>query len=253
LDASLEKVLPGVHQWHKITNESISRLTTNVNDLKSELKGEMENLFSTVVASKEDSKVELAKVHMAIALQLMQGGVGEVNADNISQLSNLSRTMAQPTMRSSDTTSTIITTDTPAGTSEDVGSIEPAALEVNKFFRMKAKHSSLTGLMKEWLGLGEFADPLGGIQGRIDKYKSTTKWRKQCMIHPQHFSRTMRSVKAVEEFARQQGIDKMSAALELEEAFSTCDKSVAAFVLWTQSSGLIAKRSSRGKTSGSKQ
>jgi hypothetical protein len=60
-----------------------------VNDLQNELKCEMENLFSTVVASKEDRKVEVAKVHIAIALQLMQGGVGEVNADNISQLSNL--------------------------------------------------------------------------------------------------------------------------------------------------------------------
>jgi hypothetical protein len=68
-----------------------------VNDLKSELKGEMENLFSTVVASNEDSKVELAKVHMAIALESMKGGVGEVNADNISQLSKLSLTMAQLT------------------------------------------------------------------------------------------------------------------------------------------------------------
>jgi hypothetical protein len=136
-------------------------------------------------------------------------------------------------MRSPETTTTIITTDTPAGTSTYVDSIEPAALfEVNNFFRMKAKHSSLTGLMKEWFGLVEYADPLGGIQCRIDKCKSTTKWRKQCMIHPQHFSRTRRSVKAVEEFARQHGIDKMSAALKLEGAFSTCDKSVDGFVLW---------------------
>jgi DnaJ-domain-containing protein 1 len=180
--------------------------------MKSEMKGEMENIFSTLVTAKEDTKLDLAKVHMSIALQLMQGGVGDVNAVNTDSISNLLLTSPQPTtMRSPETTAVTTTTVTP--TTED-----PSTLDVNRLFRMKAKHSSLTNVLKEWYGLDEFADELGGIQGRIDLFKSTSNWRKKSMIHPQHFSRTMRTVKAVEEFAKvgeiAQQLDKASSNLE---------------------------------------
>ena len=237
LDASLEKVLPGVHQWHQVTNDSITSLSRNVNDLKSEIKGDMENLFSTMVTTKEDTKMDLAKVHMSIAMQLMQGGLGEVNSaiSNNSQLSNLLLTSPQPTVPSP-----TATTITPP---EDTG--DPADLDGNRLFRMKIKHSSLTGVIKEWYGLDEFADDFGGIQGRIDKYKSTTKWRKHCMIHPQHFSRTMRTVRAVEAYAKEESIDTIAAANELEDQFSRCDRSVAAFVSWAQGRGILPRRASR--------
>ena len=238
LDANLEKVMPGVHQWHQATNDSINSLSRNVSDLKGELKGELDNLYGTLVTAKEDTKLDLAKVHMAIALQLMQGGVGDVNTVNMQSMSNLLLTSPQPTMRSPETTTTAATTVTP--TTQD-----PADLDINRLFRMKPKHSSLIGVLKEWYGLDEFADELGGIQGRIDMYKSTTKWRKHCMIHPQHFSRTMRTVRAVEEFARKEGVDRMAAAAHLEEDFAKCEKSVAAFVTLAQSHGLLSKRSSR--------
>ena len=236
LDASLEKVMPGVHQWHQVTNDSINGLSRNMIDFKSELKGEMENLFSTLITTKEDTKMDLAKVHMSIAMQLMQGGVGEVNsASQSNEMSNLLLTSPQPTMRS------------PQGTtiSPDDTTVDPAELDANRLFRMKPKHSSLMGVIKEWYGLDEFADGFGGVQGRIDRYKSTTKWRKNCMIHPQHFSRTMRTVKAVEVYAKQEHIDNIAAAEQLEEQFAKCDKGVAAFVAWAQGYGLLPKRASR--------
>ena len=55
LDANLEKVMPGVHQWHQVTNDSINNLSRAVADFKGELKGEMENLYSTVLTTKEDT------------------------------------------------------------------------------------------------------------------------------------------------------------------------------------------------------
>lgn len=36
LDANLEKVLPGVHQWHRATHQELSRVTTELRDLKDE-------------------------------------------------------------------------------------------------------------------------------------------------------------------------------------------------------------------------
>ena len=248
LDANLEKVMPGVHQWHQVTNDSINTLSRNVNDLKSELKGDMENLYSTLVTAKEDSKVNLARVHMAIAMQLMNGGLGDVNSVNMNLVDNMLLTMPQPTMTSP--TAATTTTPTTTATTTEQQPEDPAELDINRLFRMKAKHTSLTGVLKEWFGLDEFADEVGGIQGRIDLYKSTTKWRKHCMIHPQHFSRTMRTVKTVEALARQQGVDKMAAAASLEESFSRCDKSVAGFVTWAQNHGLLPKRATRGKSTG---
>ena len=243
LDASLEKVMPGVHQWHQVTNDSINNLSKTVKDFQGEVKGELEHLHSTLLTAKEDSKLDLAKVHMAIALQLMQGGVGDVNSVNMNCISNMLLTMPQPTVR----TSPEATTTSPTTTGDEIA--DPAELDANRLFRMKPKHTSLTGLIKEWFGLNEFADELGGIQGRINKYKSTTKWRKHCMIHPQHFSRTMRCVKAVEEHARKRSIDEMTdAAAELEDKFAACGKSLASFVTWAQCNGLLSKSASRGKS-----
>ena len=246
LDANLEKVLPGVHQWHQVTNDSVNNLSRNVNDLKSELKGELENIYSTLLTVKEDNKMDLARVHMGIAMQLMQGGLGDVNTVSTETVQQMLLTMPQPTMRSPETVTTTITANATENNMPETG--DPADLDVNRLYRMKPKHTSLTGVMKEWFGLEEFADELGGIQGRINMYKSTTKWRKNCMIHPQHFSRTMRTIKAVEAYARQRGIDKMDAAALLEEDFTRCDKSVACFVTYAQGEGLLCKRASRGKS-----
>ena len=247
LDANLEKVMPGVHQWHQITNDSINKLSRAVTDFQGELKGEVENLHSTILTTKEDTKLDLAKVHMAIALQLMQGGVGDVNAVNINAANSMLLTSPQPTKTSPDST---IPPPTTATTVSPISTVDPADLDINRLFRMKPKHTSLTGVLKEWFGLEEFADELGGIQGRIDMYKSTTKWRKHCMIHPQHFSRTMRTVKAIEAFARQECINKVDAAAQLEDQFSKCEKSVAAFVNWAQSHGLLPKRASKKSSGG---
>ena len=211
-------------------------------DLKGELKGEMENLHGTLLTAKEDTRMDLARVHMAIALQLMQGGVGDVTNVNMNSLPNVLLTSPQPTIMSPQATTTTTAT-------EEV-TLDPADVDANRLFRMKPKHTSLTGVIKEWFGVDEFADGHGGIQGRIDKYKSTTKWRKKSMIHPQHFSRTMRTVKAVEALARQKGVDTIAAAAMLEDKFHACEKSLANFVNWAQQDGLIIKRASRGKTGG---
>ena len=254
LDANLEKVMPGVHQWHQVTNDSINNLNKCVKDFQGEVKGELENLLSIIMIAKEDSKHDLARVCMSIAMQLMQGGPGDSNAVNMSNLQNMLLTMPQPTgtrspQASNTTTDPTTVTGAATTTTTQEDSTDPADLDCNRLFRMKPKHTSLSALMKEWFGLDEFYDGHGGIQGRIDKYKSTTKWRKKCMIHPQHFSRTMRTVKAVEEFARQQGIGEMAAAAKLEENFAACEKSSANFVTWAQQQGLLTKRASRGKTS----
>ena len=78
-------------------------------DFQGEIKADLDNLHSTLLTVKEDSKMDLARVHMAIALQLMQGGVGDVNCVNMNAIQNLLLTSPQPTTRSpTDVTTTTI-------------------------------------------------------------------------------------------------------------------------------------------------
>ena len=58
----------------------------------------------------------------------------------------------------------------------------------------------------------------------------------------------MRTVKAVEEYAKRERMDTMSAATELQDKFKLCKRSLANFVIWAQCHGLLTKRASRGKT-----
>ena len=101
--------------------------------------------------------------------------------------------------------------------------------------------------MSEWYGLGEFQDKYGGVDGRIKKYNSTTKWRKKCAIHAMHFSRTQRTVKTIEDYANKESITVDEACVALQPMYESCERSVANFVKLAQTEGLLKTRASRGR------
>ena len=81
---------------------------------------------------------------------------------------------------------------------------------------MKPKHETLLDVVSEWYGLGEFQDQYGGIQDRINRYNSTSKWRKKCAIHKMHFSRTQKTVKTIADFAEKEGTSVEEACMALQ-------------------------------------
>jgi hypothetical protein len=117
----------------------------------------------------------------------------------------------------------------------------------SSLFRMKPKHLILLELVHEWYGTGDWYDGYGGIQGRNSR-KDLKGWRAQCCINQMHYSRTERTVKAINEYATQNGIDKYQAALALQEIYQECKCSVSNFVTWAQSENLLAKKKARGRT-----
>lgn len=240
LDASLEKVMPRVHQWHQITNDSIMNFKNFMTDVHTDLKVHLEMIHGAILSTREDTKLELARMHMSMARQLLKGHVAVP-----ATLMEASRESAECLV-----TQQTNTHDSDATRHEEVANAadnneDPA--ENHKLYRMKLKHSNLHDIVKEWFGLDEFQDAYGGIDGRIKRYKSTTKWRKKCGIDPQHFSRTMRTIKAIEEHARRNNIEVVAAAQELEPHFVNCEKGLANFVKWSQMQGLLTKGAVRGK------
>jgi hypothetical protein len=90
-------------------------------------------------------------------------------------------------------------------TSERSPTLEPDPAEEHQLYRMKPKHLSLLDLVHEWFSTGDYYDGYGGINGRNDLFKN--RWKKFCSINQMQYSRTMRTVNAVEEYARRNNID----------------------------------------------
>jgi len=120
-------------------------------------------------------------------------------------------------------------------------------------FRMKPKHDSLLALWSEWYGLYDYADHLGGIHGRNEKYGS--KWRKH--LDTQQYSRTSRVIRAIEQLSNERGIvgtelESVRPVLqgELDIVFRLqCKQSVAKMVKACQEKGLLPKAKPRGRQS----
>ena len=80
LDASLEKVLPGVHQWHRINNEEMGRLKGSMREMSSQMTAKLEEGFQQMAncftAISHDSKTELANSFINIGRQLLVEAMG---------------------------------------------------------------------------------------------------------------------------------------------------------------------------------
>ena len=109
---------------------------------------------------------------------------------------------------------------------------------------MVARHKSLHDLWDEWFGLSAFADDLGGINGRNQKFKS--KWRKH--LNTQQYSRIARIIAGIEKHANDNSVPWGDSIDALSQAFiidGNC--SVYNMVVVMQEQGLLPKKASRGK------
>jgi hypothetical protein len=236
LDASLEKVLPGVHQWHRINNQEMTMIKRSMNELGDRVAQGFMDIQLALQGTKDETMQQLANTLVsASALLLTRPHTGTTGTA-------FSTTGVAPRGHSVEGTATD-SEQRVSTTVNDVSPIDPA--ELHGRFRMRPKHENLLCLIREWYGTDEFFDDFGGIEGRNKKHGN--KWKKRCNIHPMHFSRTQRTVKAVLQYAQNHNTTKEEAAMELDTYYQLADRSVGKFVLWAQSEGLIVTREKRGR------
>jgi hypothetical protein len=244
LDANLEKVLPSLHEWHKINKDemlrlkqAVSTMDCKVSDIHSKIDSGFGDIKDALMSNKVQLKQELAGSFLEIAKYLVQDAGGQVSDHTtVAEIVNLRR----------------MTIDEPifANAAQDTGDtspiIETDPAEDHQLYRMKPKHLILLDVVHEWFGTGDYYDEYGGIDGRNKLFKS--RWKKLCCINQMQYSRTMRTINAVEEYARRNNnIDKYLAAEQLQQCYEECKCSIANFVRWAQSKELLEKKRSRGK------
>ena len=202
-----------------------------------------QQLHSNLAAISNDNKTDLANTFINIGRQLLveaMGGSGSSHQGASQPFFTVTHEVTQQVVNNT------TTTDSPAN--DDPPNIDPADLHAD--YRMRPRHDSLIGVMSEWYGIGEFQDKYGGVDGRIKRYKSTSRWRKKCGIHAMHFSRTQRTVKTINDYAKKESMTMEQACAALQPQFESCEKSVANFVKLAQTLGLLPTRASRGRNAG---
>ena len=231
----MEKVLPGVHQWHRINNAEMSKLQTLVKEAVEGLSLKVDDMHSTMITSREDTSRQLSAAFMQMSQYFLQHGNSVVG-----DASGLSDALAEVQVGAMG----YIAEETQTANDNEGEMTDPA--DLHAMFRMVPKHLELLGLMHEWYGIGDYYDSYGGIEGRNKVHKA--RWRKKCHLNAMHYSRTERTVRAVEEYAKKNNdMDKFVAAERLQAVFQIdCKTSVTNFVLWAQEEGLISKSKSRG-------
>lgn len=241
LDANLEKVLPSLHEWHRINRDEMSNLKQAVatidvkmSDVHTKIDDSFTEMKGVLISNRQQTKKELAGTFLEVAKYLVKDVGGELSdSTTVADILGPSR----------------MTPEDPVDDTDPVQDTEPSSISEtnNSLFRMKPKHLYLLELVHEWYGTGDWYDGYGGIQGRNGN-KNLKGWRTQCCINQMHYSRTERTVKAVNEYANRNSIDKYQAAVALQESYERCKCSVANFVTWAQSEQLLEKKRARGKS-----
>jgi hypothetical protein len=246
LDANLEKVLPSLHEWHRINKDEMARLKQSfstmdckMSDICNKVDNGFEQLTATLMSNKKQTKQEMAGTFLEIAKYLVKDG------HQVSDTTTLADIVGPCTM----------TLDEPVGSpnpAQDTFEASPNAESATGdylLFRMKPKHVSLLDLVHEWFGTGDYYDGYGGIHGRNSNKSLLKDWMKVCCINQMQYSRTKRTVEAVSEYARLNNIDVYQSAERLQLSYTACKHSVANFVNWAQGDevNLLAKKKARGR------
>jgi Transcriptional activator of glycolytic enzymes len=228
LDANLEKVLPGVHQWHQVNNNAVQRIAEDVRTLSIRVEGGFGRLEEAHLMHQLESDDRLASAFLNIANELMQrrggGSTGTPASSPIrfqfpsNNNGNNNPPEAQPAEAMNDAIN-------------------------HTQFRLTHKQKTLSDVWDEWHGIGKFADELGGVEGRNAKYVAT--WRGH--INGMAYSRVMRTIKAIKFYAEEQNMDSFDACAELQGKFIECKLSLAKFVDRCKQDGLLPTLGSRGR------
>ena len=206
LDANLEKVIPGLHQWHKENNSIINSLDKKITEGLGGLQKQMNDGFQEVVEQLQQqsssSSDRMADMFLEMALKLKAGDVDltsfRTRPPEQSGTSESSRPNCLGNSRGD-----------VGGSSGDVLTGE-SATEVSSehwdhvdhtSFTLTIKHSTLRNMHAEWFGTDPYQDKYGGVEGREVLFgKDKAKWRRH--LDNQHFSHTKRLVHAIVEYAK---------------------------------------------------
>ena len=243
LDASLEKVLPGVQQWHATHHQSLTRMTTDYQEFKQSTAAQLHSQGQVMnqIANRQQQQMEQFRAafeNAALAFSPSRDleDVGASNfADHPIPPFDLQE-MEEPqepmlgTFRLDINGVPVLESDQTA--------------DGQRGYEMHPR-KSLLEVYEEWYGLGDFEDGMGGVAGRDKKFGS--KWRKH--IESNHYSRSKGVVAAIEVHAKQKRITPADACSELQMAFLAVKCSIGLFRSHCQNIGLLAKGKRRGRKS----
>jgi Transcriptional activator of glycolytic enzymes len=222
LDASLESVLPGVHQWHHANQSAVSNLHCDVNIG-----------FSHVIAELQEARKQRVQQQTEFARLLELGRNVLLSGTPIVDMDNGNDNVVSPF--------DVPPLDTQAEAAPSLD--DAAALEIHRTYTMRPKHKELTELLSEWIGSGDFEDQFGGIEGRNKKFGA--KWRKHL---PKYlYSRSERTIKGIRAYAKQKQISDMDACRELQSVYEQQKRNVKNMVDYFTTTNLIQKCKARGK------
>ena len=212
LDADVEKVLPGVLQWHRDNSNELMSVRQQVSALQTTI----QNGFGEISDTFQQDRQELASVLIGIARQLQNGASPNTRRN----AAELLQEIRPPVL-------------------EEMSTNAPTEESIDDGFRMVMKHSSLQNLWDEWHGRNAFYDVKGGVKGRNQMYGS--RWRKGIVKH-HHYSRTQRIVEVIAKHAHDNDLEDDEAVRQFEAVFKEKKYSISAMVKYLQEEGLMDKR-----------
>lgn len=240
LDACLESVLPGVHQWHQANNTAVVNLRDEMKTMNSDIKNGIQEIMSELQETRQhrmEQDMQLATLLDMGRQVLLTGKPIDTIQTNNNIINNNDFFTPQRQINFS-----TFQMETPI---DETQQFEDNAMEIerHKTFVMKPKHKALVDLLSEWIGVGDFHDEFGGIEGRNNKFGAS--WRKHLVAFT--YSRTERTVKGIRAYAEQRDINEFDACRELQEVYEQRKFSVSNMVNYFMEQGLLTKRKPRGK------
>jgi Transcriptional activator of glycolytic enzymes len=231
LDACLESVLPGVHQWHQANNQAVVRLVERVDVFAEGTAGGINTLITKMERMEQQREEQDRRI-----VTMLELGAQAFRKEQFSE---------RPLTTTTTATQIENETNRPAGAPPATPTTnEEDDVDVHASYRMRPKHRNLTELYDEWIGAGDFADNYGGIEGRNKKYRA--QWRKH--IPPHVHSRTERTVEGIRAYAKQKGLHVYDACRQLQAEYEARKFSVANMVNYLINIGVLDKKKSRGRT-----
>jgi hypothetical protein len=193
MKATVESVLPGVHQQFSNLHHEINRVRSGITDMSDHIR-QLFHDFSC--EQRQEVRMTLARNFMNVAVGL----VGEQASPSTSGSPNVS--VPPPT------------TTTTTNTTEDEEMI------VRPELKNRSRPKSATAVYHEYHGLGDYeGQPIvGGLAAMDTKYKN--KWRLGDSGYQKAYSRIQQIAKAVTIEVEQNGKDQEAVLVELDAKFA---------------------------------
>lgn len=259
LDASLEKVMPGMHQRLEILANGTKHLESKMDARMDVLQSKIDSVETTMagvqtgVAIVENTSVtsvnRVDRLAYAIGTAICTSSFTFWDAYqsgnfHLTPQAEHSPLQSPPPRHDHDPGDALLPVQPRVMPNLPVNlpaTMDSAASD-HSGYRMTPNHSSLMNVWNEWFGLDKYEDDFGGIEGRNKKFGS--KWRKH--LQQSSYSRNCRLIKGISDYAKEQNCQPEEVIAEWEPLFVSCKSSVANMVRALQKAEKITKKASRG-------